>query len=63
MTPTVRITATLDGDTQFATDQAITITVGDTDKDTATEGSGGDYNTVDNFDITLPPVCPASPTT
>ena len=52
--PTVRITATLDGDTQFATDQTITITVGDSDKDTATEGDGGDYNTVNNFDITLP---------
>ena len=53
-TPTVRITATLDGETQFATDKTITITVGDSDKDTATEGSGGDYNTVDDFDITLP---------
>ena len=53
-TPTVRITATLDGDTQFATDQTITITVGDSDKDTATEGSGGDYNTVNDFNITLP---------
>ena len=52
--PTVRITATLDGETQFATDQTITITVGDSDKDTATEGDGGDYNTVHNFDITLP---------
>ncbi len=51
--PTVRITATLDGDTQFATDQTITITVG-ADGDTATEGSGGDYNTVAEFDITLP---------
>ncbi len=53
-TPTVRITATLDGDTQFATDRTITITIGDSDKDTATEGTGGDYNTVDDFDITLP---------
>ena len=52
-TPTVRITATLDGDTQFADDKTITITVGDSDKDTATEGEGGDYSTVDNFDITL----------
>ena len=52
-TPTVRITATLEGDSQFATDQAITITVGDSDKDTATEGTGGDYNTVAEFDITL----------
>ena len=52
-TPTVRITATLDGGTQFATDQTITITVG-ADKDTATEGEGGDYNTVNDFDITLP---------
>ena len=51
--PTVRITATLDGDTQFATDKKITITVGDSDEDTATEGTGGDYNTVNNFDITL----------
>ena len=49
----VRITATLDGDTQFAADKAITVIVGDSDKDTATEGTGGDYNTVDNFDITL----------
>ena len=52
-TPTVRITATLDGATQFADDQTITITVGDSDKDTATEGSGGDYGTVDEFVITL----------
>ena len=52
--PTVRITATLDGTTQFATDQTITIKVGDPDKDTATEGSGGDYNTVNDFNITLP---------
>ena len=51
-TPTVRITATLDGDTQFATDQTITITVGDS-TDTATEGEGGDYATVDEFYITL----------
>ena len=53
-TPTVRITATLDGETQFATDKTITITVGDSDKDSATEGTGGDYNTVDQYDITLP---------
>ena len=53
-TPTVRITATLDGDTRFATDQTITITVGDSDEDTATEGSGGDYGTVNDFNITLP---------
>ena len=52
-TPTVKITATLDGDTQFATDKTITITVGDSDEDTATEGTGGDYATVDEFDITL----------
>ena len=52
--PTVRITATLDGDTQFATAKNITITVGDSDKDTATEGTGGDYATVAEFDITLP---------
>ena len=51
--PTVRITATLDGDTQFATNQTITITVG-ADGDSATEGQGGDYATVDNFEITLP---------
>ena len=52
--PSVRITATLDGDTQFADDQTITITVGDSDEDTATEGTnGGDYNTVNDFDITL----------
>ena len=49
----VRITATLDGDTQFDTDQTITITVG-ADGDSATEGPGGDYATVDNFEITLP---------
>ena len=53
-TPTVQITATLDGDTEFATDQTITITVGDSDEDTATEGQGGDYATVDEFNITLP---------
>ena len=53
-TPTVRITATLDGDTQFATDKDITITVGDSDKDTATEGEGGDFDTVNDFKITLP---------
>ena len=52
--PSVRITATLDGDTQFATDKDITITVGDSDKDTATEGEGGDYGTVAEFVITLP---------
>ena len=52
--PTVRITATLDGETQFATDQTITITVGDSDKDTATEGMGGDYDAVNDFNITLP---------
>ena len=52
-TPTVRITATLDGETQFATDQTITITVG-ADGDSATEGTGGDYNTVAEFDIILP---------
>ena len=51
--PTVRITATLDGDTQFATDQTIAIIVGDSDKDTATEGEGGDYASVDEFHITL----------
>ena len=51
--PTVRITATLDGETQFATDKTITITVGDAE-DTATEGTGGDYNTVAEFNITLP---------
>ena len=51
--PTVWITATLDGDTQFATDQTIAIIVGDSDKDTATEGEGGDYARVDEFDITL----------
>ena len=50
--PTVQITATLYGDTQFATDKTITITVGDAE-DTATEGTGGDYATVDDFDITL----------
>ena len=53
-TPTVRITTTLDGDTQFATDKTITITVGDSDNDTATEGEGGDYDTVNDFNITLP---------
>ena len=52
-TPTVRITATLGGDTQFDTDQTIAIIVGDSDKDTATEGEGGDYARVDEFDITL----------
>ena len=52
--PTVQVTATLDGDTQFATAKNITITVGDSDKDTATEGTGGDYDTVAEFDITLP---------
>ena len=52
--PTVRITATLGGESQFATAKDITITVGDSDKDTATEGTGGDYNTVAEFDITLP---------
>ena len=52
-TPTVRITATLDGDSLFADDQTITITVG-AEGDTATEGSGGDYNDVAEFDITLP---------
>ena len=52
--PTVRITATLGGETQFATAKDITITVGDSEKDTATEGSGGDYATVNDFDITLP---------
>ena len=51
--PMVRITATLDGDSQFATDQTITITVG-VDGDSATEGTGGDYNTVAEFDIILP---------
>ena len=51
---TVRITATLDGETQFATAKTIAITVGDSDEDTATEGGGGDYNTVNDFDITLP---------
>ena len=43
----------LTADTQFATDQTITITVGDSDKDTATEGTNGDYNTVAEFYITL----------
>ena len=52
--PTVWITATLDGDTQFATDQIITIIVGDSEKDSATEGDGGDYSTVNDFNITLP---------
>ncbi len=52
--PTVRITATLDGETQFGANQTITITVGDNDNDTATEGEGGDYATVNDFDITLP---------
>ena len=51
--PMVRVTATLDGDTQFATDQTITITVGDSDKDSATEGDGGDYNTVNDLPLTL----------
>ena len=51
--PTVRITATLGGETQFATDQTITITVGDSDKDSATEGTGGDYNTVNDLPLTL----------
>ena len=51
--PTVRITATLDGETQFATAKTITITVGDSG-DTAIEGTNGDYDTVDNFDISLP---------
>ena len=50
----MQVTATLDGDTQFATAKNITITVGDSDKDTATEGTGGDYDTVAEFDITLP---------
>ncbi len=52
--PTVRVTATLDGTTRFATDKTITITVGDAEKDTATEGTGGDYATVADFDLTLP---------
>ena len=52
-TTTVRITATLVGDSLFADDQTIAITVG-ADGDTATEGSGGDYNDVAEFDITLP---------
>ena len=52
--PMVRITAKLDGETQFATDKTITITVGDSENDTATEGSGGDYGTVEEFTITLP---------
>ncbi len=52
--PTVRITATLGGDTQFATDKTITINVGDSEKDSATEGTGGDYNTVAEFNIILP---------
>ena len=52
-TPTVQITATLDGDTEFGADKTITITVG-AEGDSATEGTvGGDYNTVDDFDITL----------
>ena len=51
--PMVRITAKLDGETQFATDKTITITVGDSENDTATEGSGGDYGTVEEFSITL----------
>ena len=50
--PTVRITATLDGETQFATAKNISITVG-ADGDTATEGTNGDYATVNDFDITL----------
>ncbi len=50
----VRVTATLDGDTRFATDKTITVTVGDADDDTATEGSGGDYETVVDIDIELP---------
>ena len=51
--PTVRITATLDGETQFAAAKTITITVGDSG-DTAIEGTNGDYDTVDDFDISLP---------
>ncbi len=50
----VRVTATLDGDTRFADDKTVKVTVGNADDDTATEGSGGDYETVADIDIKLP---------
>ena len=48
---TVRVTATLDGTTRFATAQAVTVKVGKTG-DTATEGA--DYTNVPDRTITIP---------
>ena len=48
---TVRVTATIDGTTRFATAQTVTVTVGK-DGDSATEGT--DYSTVDQQSIEIP---------
>ena len=52
---TVKVTATLDGTSRFATDQTVTVTVG-AGSNTDEEGkavSGTDYTEVPNFDITI----------
>ena len=51
--PTVQVTATLDSATTFATAKTVSVTVGSAD-DSATEGTGGDYDTVADISITLP---------
>ena len=52
---TVNVTAAIDSPTRFATDQTVTVTVGNADNDDeASEGEGGDYKTVEQFTITIP---------
>ena len=51
---TVHVTATITSPTRFATDQTVTVTVGNPDNaGEASEGEGGDYETVDQFTITI----------
>ena len=52
---TVTVTATIDSPTRFATDQTVTITVGNpANEDEASDGEGGDYEAVEAFTITIP---------
>ena len=51
----VSVTATITSSTRFASDQTVTVTVGNADNaDEASDGDGGDYKTVDQFTITIP---------
>ena len=52
---TVTVTAAITSPTRFATDQTVTVTVGNPENEgEASAGAGGDYETVEVFNITIP---------